>query len=152
MSPHEPSNADIYERLGGLTSDMEHAQESRRVIHEKLDNTVRVQGEISSKVDVTKEIAIQARDTASAALQNIHRFESEFHEVHVPAIAAAAATAASVAKFQSNAEPMIRFMQTVQGTIMWMVAGGAVSVVAAVGFALYAREQFSHVLRWMLGL
>lgn len=151
MSP-PTTNADIMREIGVLSADMRHGQESRKVIHEKLDRAVAVQLETTSKlsdidhkVEMVTSVASQARDYAVDALKNIHRFETEFREKQLPLIAAAE-------RFKVEAEPVLGTIKAVRNIVLGFLGLGIFSVGTVAVMAVYAREQLGMFLRYVLGL
>jgi hypothetical protein len=149
---HDPTNTDIMRELGGLVAENEHAKDSRRVIHEKLDEfarlhleTVRSIGELQRATETTTMIATQARDVANAGLQNINRFEREFREVQLPIISAAQA-------FRIEAEPLLATMKIVRTIVVTLAGLTVTSLGTLVVMAIWAREQLGIALRFILGI
>lgn len=143
---------DLREAFGGMKRDIEHGTRSRKVLHTKmeaqgeaLNETVKALIKINAALDVNTEAVTQARDMAHGAMENFHRFETEFKTVTLPAIQ-------NATNFQNDASPIIRQMKIVRNIIMVLFGTGVLSFAGLLAAFVWAREHLGIILRMILGV
>lgn len=146
------TNDDIMRELGSLSASVRHGEQSRGILHGKIDelgrfnlDQVKAMTELSEGLKTVTAVAMQARDLAQGNLQHLHRFETEFREVQLPIITAANA-------FKIEAEPLLDTMRIVRNIVMALLGMGLVSIAGFAAAAMWAREYLAFVLRYVLGL
>lgn len=139
-------------KLGELTENARHSEQSREVMHRKIDDLgefqlsqVQTMAELGEQLKTVTAVASQARDVAESGLKNMHRFETEFREVQLPIITAASA-------FKIEAEPVLETMKVVRNIAMTLLGMGVFSIAGVAAAALWAREYLAIGLRFLLGL
>jgi hypothetical protein len=148
--PDEPSNADLARVLGRIEANQanalreaDKASESRRILHDKLEETNSVVQTIASQLGehafqlrATTDIAIQARDGLNA-------FRAKFEKEAAPILD-------GVGTFRAEVEPLLRATRTVRNwsAIFAVIAGsGVVSLGAVLAFFNEAvKSWFKHWL------
>lgn len=143
--PPIPTNADIMRVLGSIEADVKHGSESRKVLHAKLDTQDGVLDSVATRLSelaftlqVTTDVAVQARD-------HIAKFEQDFHDTQVPVIK-------SAAQFKAEAEPILKMMRTIRTIVIALFGLGILSVGSLAAFAIYAGEILRAAIRSYLGL
>lgn len=150
----EPSNGDIMRALGSIEANQtnfatqnqqenQRASESRRVLHEKLEDMSAVVHNIALDLQentfstrVATDIAVQARDKINAF---IHMYEKE-----------AAPILEGVSTFRQDAEPVIAEVKNARN---WIIAiggaFGAFGVTAAAIVAFANQWAKAVILAWL---
>ena len=143
--PPIPTNADIMRVLGSIEADVKHGSESRKVLHAKLDTQDGVLDSVATRLSelaftlqVTTDVAVQARD-------HIAQFERDFHDTQVPVIQGAAA-------FKAEAEPILKMMRTIRNIVIALFGLGILSVGSLLALAAYAGEILRLAIRSYLGI
>lgn len=143
--PPIPTNADIMRVLGSIEADVKHGSESRKVLHAKLDTQDGVLDSVATRLSelaftlqVTTDVAVQARD-------HIAQFERDFHDTQVPVIQSAAA-------FKAEAEPILKMMRTIRNIVIALFGLGILSVGSLLALAAYAGEILRLAIRSYLGI
>jgi hypothetical protein len=146
------SNNDIMRELGALSAETRHAEASRRVIHDKLDEAVRVQlettktlGEMGGELKVTTATIAQVRDVANGVAKNFHRFESDFRETHLPLIAASV-------EFKNEATPLLETVKIMRNIFYAILGTGVVTFGTLVALFFWARALLAQLIRLIIGL
>ena len=138
-----PTNSDIMRALGGLEEGQKHATESRRVTHEKLDATMERLDVVSQLLDqtaftlqVTTDIAVQARDGVAS-------LRTELSEKVTPQLTA-------VESFHQEAEPIVKVMKNVRNAVVVMIGLLATGGVLTTGTLVLANDYAKQLVReWL---
>lgn len=138
-----PTNSDIMRALGGLEEGQRHATESRRITHEKLDGTMERLDTVSRLLDqtaftlqVTTDIAVQARD-------GVAKLSAELSEKVTPKLTA-------VESFHKEAEPVVKVMKNVRNAVMVMIGLLSLGGVLTGGTLILANDYAKQLVRdWL---
>lgn len=138
-----PTNSDIMRAIGGLEEGQRHATESRKVTHEKLDGTMERLDTVSRLLDqtaftlqVTTDIAVQARD-------GVAKLSAELAEKVTPKLTA-------VESFHQEAEPIVKVMKNVRNAVVVMIGLLATGGVLTTGTLVLANDYAKQLVRdWL---
>lgn len=126
------TNAQIMEKIGGLDARVEHAEQSRRVIHEKLDAQDDVLNEVSKRLAELGYLLKTTVDAVEHTRAEITKVEKELRAL-APAVDAAAA-------FKLEAEPILAVIKTVRNVVVGLAALGVFSVGGLIAAAVWFGE------------
>lgn len=139
------SNDDIMRALGRLEEGQRNANESRGVIHQKIDQTNQVVATIADKLQetsfalrVTTDIAVQARD-------GLNKFVTEFEKEAAPILEGAKT-------FREESEPILETSRAIQKALMVLIAVFGAGGVSTIGLFTFANNFVrGAVLAWLNG-
>lgn len=126
------SNAQIMEKIGNLDARVGHAENSRRVLHEKLDAQDDVLNEVSKRLAELGYLLKTTTDVAEQTRDKITHVEQELHAL-TPVVDAAAA-------FKVEAEPILAVIKTVRNIVVGLAALGIFSVGGVIAAAVWFGE------------
>jgi methyl-accepting chemotaxis protein len=146
------TNADIMHKLGGLEKDIEHGAQGRGILHQKIEQqsgAINAATEalirLGSNLEINTQIAVQARDKAQAALENVNRFETNFNATILPMINAGAT-------FQQDSEPILKQMRVVRNIILILAGGGILTAGTFFAMLIWARDLLRVLLAFIFNV
>jgi hypothetical protein len=133
-----PSNADIMQAIGvlqgefkGVVQRLESADDSRKVLYEKLDAQSQVIGDIGFAVKVAAEVATQAREEVKASKVEFNTALDLLNEGLKPVLA------------------QWRTANSIGKVLIALLAAGGISLTA---FVIWAGDLLTTAIRHWLGI
>jgi methyl-accepting chemotaxis protein len=145
------TNADIMHKLGTVEADIRHAEKSRGVLHQKVEQqsdainqAAQALVQVSQNLQINSQIATQARDVAQAALENVKRFEANFNAKVLPMIEAGST-------FQKDSEPILKQMKIVRNIIYALFGAGVLTAGTFFAMVIWARDLLRVLIAFVIG-
>ena len=137
-------------KLGSIEAELEHGSRSRGVLHKKveqqtdaLNGLADTMSKLNMALEVNTGVAVQARDVARAAFENINRFEQAFKLEQLPSITEGEA-------FRKEADPIIRQMKIVRNVIVVLAGTGFLTIGLFFSMAIWARGLLAAIIGYVL--
>ncbi len=150
----EPSNGDLMRALGNLEANQKNAatnadaearraSESRRVLHDKIEDTNNIVGSLKNSFDhisfqlqSTTDIAVQARD-------GLNSFRAKFEKEATPILE-------GIGTFRAEVEPLLKATRAVKNWAAFFAVIAGTGVISAASILAFFNAAFkAWLIAWL---